>query len=686
MNMNNINLHNEFEFILEDTQTKKAKKGHAYNLITNTGLENARGGVPITYYMLLGKGEGTPSVEDVQLFDFVGAMATTLVSNKYDEKTGVFTSRYKVTLDETKYNGTLFTEVGLSHNDLGNQKALCTHAMIVDEHGKPMSIEKTATTILTIYATVYLQLKVDNTAYFDPFNSTFALVSNILGSVGRGSLHGYLLPNRYLGGLIPRLKNIPITNTPEGPKTQFSILGAESNGELYRYIGYGRIADNRFNQPMGIAYEAGEIAGFPRTLRTDDIIGEGDGETRTFAAKSKYPVIKNEKVQVKVDDEVKEAEIKTFTSWDCKELLSGHYQKVKDVIYRSTWTDGYTTKTYLYKCQEDQLTEDQELVAFGSFSTNLSYGSARIVPTAYTESHGKVIVSVSGQSSYGGIFEGTIDPKTKEVTLGTQLISSPDVSCIINQEGTILCTRANVLAIYEDKTVLLFPIGGSAKLGMVDNLVYNVANGKAYKIDKSTGEYKAHELEGQGIRTGVGPTSWYTLKKVRENIYAVIGLTSKPDDSTSTRPIVPEVAGAIIDVATGKVSTDTFRLLNTAHLTWINYSEYLGPLVINYDRILDVDVDIDNKTLYVYTCHAASENIIAGRGVYMLSDTVGIYTGTNTSCVVKKSKEFVREITFPEAPAIGTKIKLTGELDGFLKTKDYKISFEALYKINANNS
>lgn len=71
----------------------------------------------------------------------------------------------KITFGTTEQIGKTFTEVGISEAT----NAINTHALIKDAEGNPLSITKTDTDIITIYATVYLEL-VDDTSVDGKFN------------------------------------------------------------------------------------------------------------------------------------------------------------------------------------------------------------------------------------------------------------------------------------------------------------------------------------------------------------------------------------------------------------------------------------------------------------------------------------------------------------------------------------
>lgn len=159
-------IHNRFDIEVRDAATGELKqKARAYNLICDAYWDRLlpdQTGTRFTSfdyfkYVLFGGGSGTPSVSDTQLFEKLGAKdvigATTTYSADYN--TGVYYRQTVVTLQAEEYVGDTLTEVGIGYD----QTHIVTHAMLQDMNGNPISIEKTDTDVIKIYAIVFVHFQ-----------------------------------------------------------------------------------------------------------------------------------------------------------------------------------------------------------------------------------------------------------------------------------------------------------------------------------------------------------------------------------------------------------------------------------------------------------------------------------------------------------------------------------------------
>lgn len=677
MNNNNILLHNEFMFVLEDIKTKSKKIGHAYNIITDKGLSYARTGSSITGYIHVGKGNGEPATTDTSLFSLVRALSTTFHSTSYDASTKTYKSMFRVKLDETMDNGTLFTEVGLANSSSSN--TLCTHAMIVDEHGLPMSIEKTDTTILTVYATVYVTLEDGKPYYRNPGYSTHYTLGNILTTSGRRATEIALMENTCFSSDQSKLSSTTTANGPNGTKVYFDALGANYNDKLYKYIGIG-VSTDTYKMGPGLLYMAGETPGFDRTLITDYVVAKGDGDKTKFNVSRLYPVIKNEKVVVKVNDTVKQPVLETFTSLDLTEPLNGAHYVVNGVVYASVYSmDSSDAKVTLYK-YTDFAKRKKVVIATGTFYTGSFYGSAAIIPTALTETTGKVLVGIAGHTSTQACYEGQIGADLN-VTTGTKLSSGACTDMTPRHDGKVITCSSTVVAVSDNAHVLL-AYAGSTCYGNVDNLIYDSYYGYVYKLDESGSTITLRKLDTVGYKYSA---TWNQFKKIGNNLYAFISVdtTSKKPAGLGYQAVTDTCNVTIIDSQTERITSETYTVVNDEYLNNANRSNYCGKLGYSYYNMFDVILNTEDKTAYIYC--SSRRNGAPCNELYELSD--GTYLlSSRTSYIAVKSKEFIKGMTFSEAPSIDDNIKLTGELDGFLKTSDYKLSFAIEYNVNAQNS
>ena len=153
----NANIHNRFDIEVRDAKTNQLKqKAQAFNVICKGLWEHLSNGY--FNYIGYGDGTGTPSSNDTTLFGTYGLASAKDHDSGVDIESGVAYRTRKIVLDETTANGMSITEVGISFGATlsNNYNHLCTHAMLEDMNGNRISIKKTSTDILTIYATVYV--------------------------------------------------------------------------------------------------------------------------------------------------------------------------------------------------------------------------------------------------------------------------------------------------------------------------------------------------------------------------------------------------------------------------------------------------------------------------------------------------------------------------------------------------
>lgn len=173
-------LHNRFDVEVKDAKTGEIKqRAVGYNTILNQFWTRLFAGQSVYDYIQYGSGSGTPSAADIALFNFeggVGAGAYSYDDAHYLEGWNSFTR--SIVLDEQTAVGVTITEVGLAG---ASNSALCTHAMLQDMNGNSITITKTDTDILTIYATVYIHWNVNgsNGVKYIPSSHWFGTTPNV---------------------------------------------------------------------------------------------------------------------------------------------------------------------------------------------------------------------------------------------------------------------------------------------------------------------------------------------------------------------------------------------------------------------------------------------------------------------------------------------------------------------------
>lgn len=151
-----INIHNRFDVEVVNAETGNVKKkAYAENIVLDALWVRLLS--PNTYfnYIHYGTGTGTLVASRTSLFSFLGAKATgSDASINFNYEEGWFSFQKSIKLLETEHVGATLTEVGIGYgSSTGN---LVTHAQLKDMNGNPISITKSDTDIINIYATVFV--------------------------------------------------------------------------------------------------------------------------------------------------------------------------------------------------------------------------------------------------------------------------------------------------------------------------------------------------------------------------------------------------------------------------------------------------------------------------------------------------------------------------------------------------
>ncbi|MGL6017004.1 MAG: hypothetical protein ACRCZU_13175 [Selenomonadaceae bacterium] len=152
----NASIHNRFDIEVIDAMTGNVKQRAKAENVICAGLWT-RLLTPSTYfnYIHYGTGSGTPSSTDSSLFTFLGYGTPSTSDDVYtNDISGVLSLRRKIVLLETVAVGSTLTEFGIAYSTASS--SLCTHAMLKDMNGNQISITKTSTDIVNIYATVFV--------------------------------------------------------------------------------------------------------------------------------------------------------------------------------------------------------------------------------------------------------------------------------------------------------------------------------------------------------------------------------------------------------------------------------------------------------------------------------------------------------------------------------------------------
>lgn len=306
-------IHNRFDIEVVDAKTGKVKqKAQAFNVICNKLWEYAldSGAKQYFKYIQYGSGTGTPASTDTALFKRVDGLSASGLTIKINKEYFTGSLQRKITLLETEAVGVEITEVGISESSSSN---LCTHAMLQDMNGNQISILKTDTDIINIYATIFVR--------FPEKHRTFSEYNNImLCSLTKWVEHLCGYDSNYYYPSVPAYNQLQYSTSVANKSGLYTAGSAGGTVDLptktvvYKY---SRLPAANNNLPGGARYvslmtsgvnsdSAGTKLAVVKTAGTKvvgEAVGTGDGVTVDFATKFDCP----QNAVVKVDGVVVDA-------------------------------------------------------------------------------------------------------------------------------------------------------------------------------------------------------------------------------------------------------------------------------------------------------------------------------------------------------------------------------------------
>jgi|GEM_PF-1910011 len=150
-----VKVHNEFKIEVKDSKTGKLKQEvWAYNIILSQMYTRL---VAFSTYFVnihFGTGTGELAASRTTLFSHLGTKAAQTHETVMAFPTSKWTRR--IILNPEEFVGQTLREVGVAFG--GSNNNLVTHAMLEDSEGNPISLTKRDTDLVTIYATIFIQL------------------------------------------------------------------------------------------------------------------------------------------------------------------------------------------------------------------------------------------------------------------------------------------------------------------------------------------------------------------------------------------------------------------------------------------------------------------------------------------------------------------------------------------------
>ena len=318
----NASIHNRFDVEVVDAKTGEIKSSaRGFNTICNNLWSRLFSGSSYFSTIAYGQGSGIPSPEDTNLFSRLGGSTPNSADDvvAVDYNSGVFSYRRKIQLSESTAAGKTITEVGIEYT---SSNGLCTHALLEDMNGNPISILKTDSDIVNIYATIFIHfvgggfdrgsIKMN---YYDPKSSllskfagvspeyppNYFLFSSELGFLtndGSSDLKG-IKPSDFVWNRdTPNSENkASLTYSYDAEnktiKLKASRLGVSAGnmGGILRFlIAYYRASWGTYNYHQLLPSMDISVGGswFPYSEIKNEAVGTGDGVTTDFSLDFPY--------------------------------------------------------------------------------------------------------------------------------------------------------------------------------------------------------------------------------------------------------------------------------------------------------------------------------------------------------------------------------------------------------------
>ena len=281
-------IHNRWDVEVVDAATGEVKqRARGFNVICNGWWQY----VPIGYgfgTIHYGRGSGTPSASDTALFSEIGTKSgtTTYDVSTLDQEFVSWTVSCQLAPGDSV--GETITEVGLCEWS-SSSYPIFTHAMLEDMNGNPISIIKTATDIVNIYATVFLHITTDRYA-----NGKNRLTKEVAwmrgfsayekGYNGIRALQAADRSNSVFSKIASHSYDSSLKKTTMAA-TQLSASSANVSGGLLCLV-YGYLQNNSYPENWKnfmILFPAS------KSQILNEAVGTGDGSTQNFKTKFAFP-------------------------------------------------------------------------------------------------------------------------------------------------------------------------------------------------------------------------------------------------------------------------------------------------------------------------------------------------------------------------------------------------------------
>ena len=179
------NVRNRFDIICQDTQTGEVTKYQAHNIVLDQMFSRLVNFASFFGNIHFGTGTGTLTPDRTSLFTHLGTKSATTTEQVRELPTSRWTR--KIVLNPEEYVDAELKEVGVAYGSTASN--LVTHAFIEDSEGNPISVIKTDTMVVTIYATIFFELGAIDAMYGGKWRWVVPLENNELLSYLMGATY-----------------------------------------------------------------------------------------------------------------------------------------------------------------------------------------------------------------------------------------------------------------------------------------------------------------------------------------------------------------------------------------------------------------------------------------------------------------------------------------------------------------
>ena len=266
----NVNIHNRFDVHIDNIETGEHREFVGYNIILNQMWTRLCNGLSYFENIHFGIGTGTPIPEGTSLFSHLGTRQAvteeTIIALPFSSW------KRKIVLNPEEFVGFTISEVGIAFGS--DVSSLVTHAMLKDSEGNPISITKTSTDVVTIYATVFITFinTLSELKLIGMPNNNQLINYLTGGNAPRGSFGLSTIENPYS----PLGTTTSVTWTSDVPnrkrKTDTLRFGITSGNGHVKYLYFANLFSLKLPAP-------GIFSGQPYTGVN---VGSGDGVKKSF--------------------------------------------------------------------------------------------------------------------------------------------------------------------------------------------------------------------------------------------------------------------------------------------------------------------------------------------------------------------------------------------------------------------